>query len=289
MYILQNKKNIRFYNNTFDAIFFQLCNFLFFCLQKINLANLSYNTNKKLNMIDIMLKLSLAVCFTKKTKTEKKGLLLPKTNIFNFQTDGFDLLYDAHARKMKLTKYFVGWFIGQQSKKFHNFHGARKYVYHEMIKNIKSIRRKSKEELKIIKKEKKKRKENILYGMFEKFQQKSKKKIKFFERKLYLRMRRQWIDYELIKIQRNIVRVRKFYIRTQKFKFSSSLHFYNKNKQNFDVKYFSRNLIKNDKDYNKKSLSKTNFSKKMFMLNLFVANKFKINKNFIYAKIENNA
>lgn len=289
MYILQNKKNINFYKNSFNAIFFQLCNFLFFCLQKINLSNLTYNLHKKSSMIDVLLKLSLAVCFTKKTKIEKKSLLLPKTNIFNFQTDGFDLLYDAHARKMKLTKYFVGWFIGQQSKKFHNFHGARKYVYHEMIKNIKAIRRKSKDELKKINIEKKKRKENILYGMFEKFQQKSKKKIKFFERKLYLRMRRQWIDYELIKIQRNIVRVRKFYVRTQKFENSPILYFYNKKKRNFDVKYFSKKLIKKDKNYNKKNILKTNFSKKMFMFNLFVDNKYKINKNFLYAKLEKNA
>lgn len=289
MYILQNKKNLKFCNNNFDAIFFQLCNFLFFCLQKINLANLKHNMNKKLNIIDVMLKLSLAVCFTKKTKIEKKSLLLPKTNIFNFQTDGFDLLYDAHARKRKLTKYFVGWFIGQQSKKFHNFHGARKYVYHEMIKNIKAIRKKAKEELKKINIEKEKRKENILYGMFEKFQQKSKKKIKFFERKLYLRMRRQWIDYELIKIQKNIVRVRKFYIRTQKFKFSPILYFYDKKKRNFDVKYFFNKLLNKYNNFNKKFLVKTNFTKKIFLFNLFVANKYKLNKNFLYTKLQKDA
>jgi hypothetical protein len=218
MYILQNRKHINFYKKNFNIVFFQLCNFFLFCLQKICYSNLIYNLNNKLSIIDILLKLSLAVCFSKKTKLTKKGLLLPQKNIFRFQTDGFDLLYDAYARKMRFTKYFVGWFIGQQSKKFHNFHGARKYVYHEMIKNIQAIRRKSREELNKINVEKKKRKENILYGMFEKFQQKSKKKIKFFERKLYLRMRRQWIDYELIKIQRNIVRVRKFYVRTQKYK-----------------------------------------------------------------------
>lgn len=288
MYILKTKNKINFYNKDFNIIFFQLCNFLLFCLQKIHLSNLSYSVTKKLNLIDTISKLSLAVCFSKRTKKEKKNLLLPQTNIFNFQTDGFDLLYDAHARKMRLTKYFVGWFVGQQSKKFHNFRGARKYVYHEMIKNIKAIRRKSEEERVKINIEKKKRKENILYGMFEKFQEKSKKKIKFFERKLYLRMRRQWIDYALIKIQRNIVKVRKFYIRTQLFKLSPILKFFNKKVQDFDIKYFSKNFIKQNQ-YSKKLFLKEYFSKKTFLFNLFTSNRFRINKIFFFTKLEKNA
>lgn len=283
MYILQNKKRINFYNKKDDIIFFQMCNFLFFCLQKIKLSNLLYTADKKLSVMGMLLKLSLAVCFSKKSSKEKKSLLLPQKNFFRFQTDGYDLLYDAHARKMRFTKYFVGWFMGQQSKKFHNFYGARKYLYHEMIQNIQAIRRKSKEELKSINIEKKKRKENILYGMFEKFQQKSKKKIRFFERKLYLRMRRQWIDYELIKIQRNIVRVRKFYVQTKKTKFVPILYFFNKKKQNFDVNYFYKNLKEKN---SRKFLVKTNFGKKIFLFNLFVNNKFKVNKNFLFIKSE---
>lgn len=283
MYILKNnKKKITFQNKNVNIIFFQMCTFLFFCLQKIQFSNLLNNSEKKLGIMETLLKLSLAVCFSKKTQKVKKNMLVPQKNHFNFQTDGFDLLYDAHARKMRFTKYFVGWFMGQQSKRLHNFHGARKYVYQEMIKNIQIIRQKSKEELNIIKIENKKRKENILYSLFEKFQKKSKKKIRFFERKLYLRMRKQWIDYALIKIQRNVVRARKFYSRTQKNNFISMVYFSKKVKQNFDIKYLYKKL-------KQKNRIKMDLCKKIFLFNLFVNNKYKINKNFLFIKTEKNA
>lgn len=288
MYILKNKKKINFQNTNVHIIFFQMRTFLFFCLQKIQFSNLLNNSEKKLSIMETLLKLSLAVCFSKKTKIEKKNRLLPQKNFFSFQTDGFDLLYDAHARKKRFTKYFVGWFMGQRSKRLHNFYGVRQYVHKEMVKNIQVIRQKSKEELDKIKKENKKRKENILYGLFEKFQKKSIKKIRFFERKLYLRMRKQWIDYELIKIQRNVIRVRKFYTRTQKNNFVPVLYFLKKTKDEFESKYLHKKLKQKIRNNKKKGI-KMNLCKKIFLFNLFVNNKNKINKNFLFIKTEKNA
>ena len=88
------QKNIKFLNlevnvNKFDFIFIQLCTFVFLNLQKITFTNLSYITSKKLDIVDMLLKLSLAVCFSKKKlkKTKIKKILLPHTNVFTYQTE----------------------------------------------------------------------------------------------------------------------------------------------------------------------------------------------------------
>lgn len=299
MYILKKKKEIKIFNSNkknLDVILIQLCNFLVFCLQKLYFSNLSYKMGKKLEIVEMLFKLSLAVCFSKKTKKEmpkkKKNLLLPCTNIFRFQTDGFDSLYDARARKVRFTKYLVGWFMGQRSKKYRNFQNARKYVYFDVLKHIKEIRRKSEEDVQAIKIKQTKRKENILYGMYERFKKKSQKKIKFFERKLFLRMRKRWIDFRLIKIKKNIIKVRKFYLRTRllDYKKSSKIFFKKKSsrlKLRIDLDIVSSDFKRNLKKIKKNLLSYKLFRKNWFLFNFYLGKP--VNKIFFFCKLEKNA